>query len=262
LYAKGEVTHEVGINEFSDWTPAELEGRLIPNASPFKLSDSNTFKVDPSYYAAVPATFDWRSTNNVTPVKNQGKCGSCWAFAAIATTEAAYSIKNSQTLDLSEQQLTDCCGSTYQCQGCKGGQPSGALKCIQQLGVENTADYKYTGANESCANNAAKTHTKIVSYASTSRPSDDTIKAAIYAHGPVVIELDGSGSDFQSYKSGIITTGSKTINHAVTAVGWGTNYFIVKNSWGTSWGQSGYFWLGQGNNVRGYNSAETVYPTV
>jgi C1A family cysteine protease len=249
LYAQGLVTHDVGVNQFSDWTSAEYEAYLPPIV--MNMTNYNLMVKDPVPNIAAPDSFDWRSSGGVTPVKNQGQCGSCWAFATVAVIEGAEKIHKSQTVSLSEQELVDCDKKDG---GCNGGNCDTALAYAVSTGLETETAYPYKAKNQACAASTATTHLRISSAHSLSHPvAEANLFTSIQNNGPTAVYIDASGSDFQNYKSGVITTGTKKLNHAVTAVGWTTNSIIIKNSWGTSWGQAGYFQLGRGNDVRGVN---------
>jgi C1A family cysteine protease len=248
----------VDVNQFSDWTSAEYESYLSPmevNMTSYNLMLS---PMEPKPFVALPDSFDWRSQNGVTPVKNQGQCGSCWAFATVAVIEGAELIHKSTSVRLSEQQLVDCDTKDG---GCNGGNCDTALAYAVSTGLESETAYPYKAKNGACANAAAQTHVKISAAHSLAHPTpENTLFTSIQTNGPTAVYIDASGSDFQSYKSGIISTGTKKLNHAVTAVGWTSNSIIIKNSWGTSWGQAGYFQIARGNDVRGI-SEYGYYPS-
>jgi C1A family cysteine protease len=187
---------------------------------------------------------DWRAQKKVNAVKNQGSCGSCWAFSAVSAAESKHAIVSGQLVQLSEQQLVDCShNSNY---GCNGGMYDRAWADVQkQGGFMKSSDYPYTGKVGSCRFSASKVAAKVTGYHMVQRNSPDQLKAAL-AKGPVSVGIAASSKAFQSYRSGIFNdAGCGTrLDHAVTAVGWGSEggkeFFIVRNSWGAGWGESGY----------------------
>jgi len=206
----------------------------------------------PSTAASLPATFDWRNYNGgnyVTPVRNQGNCGSCWAFATTANLESVTLIKNNTPLvgqnadfNLSEQVLVSCGGAG----SCSGGSPGTASNYIKNSGLPPESCDTYTATNGTCPATCQQTYYKINSwsYVTTSSPTVDAIKNALVTYGPVNTTMEVY-SDFFSYHSGIYqyTTGTYAGAHAVLIVGYNDSEqsFSVKNSWGASWGESGFF---------------------
>jgi C1A family cysteine protease len=197
---------------------------------------------------AAPPTLDWRNVGGisyVSPVKNQGSCGSCWAFAATGAAESQVMIASSgMPINLAEQILVSCGGGGT----CSGGSSSAASTYIRDVGLPLESCFIYTATNNSCSNaclNWQDSTYRIIGLHST-RTAVDDIKNALYAYGPVIATMYVY-NDFYSYRSGVYsyTTGSYVGAHAVLTVGYDDTLqaFIVKNSWGTGWGEAGYFMI-------------------
>ncbi|XP_021746603.1 vignain-like [Chenopodium quinoa] len=202
----------------------------------------------------VPASVDWRAKGAVTPVKNQGNCGSCWAFSTVAAVEGINQIKTKQLVSLSEQELVDC---DHDNEGCNGGLVEHALGYIKKAGgVVAETTYPYAAKDETC--NSAKTNTPVVKidgYEVVPENNEDALTKAV-ANQPVSVAIDASGSDMQLYSEGVFSGKCGTdLDHAVTAVGYGitqdgTKYWIVKNSWGPGWGEKGYIRMQRGVSAK------------
>lgn len=222
--------------------------------------------------ATLPATLDWRSYNGlnyVTPVRNQGNCGSCWAFAAAGTLEAVTNIKNATPgydLNLAEQILLSCSGAG----SCSGGYTSAASNYIRDTGLPFEAVYPYTATNGTCplSTDWKATAYRIGSwaYVTTSSPTVDTIKNALATYGPLATQM-AVYTDFDYYRSGVYsyTTGTYRGLHAVLIIGYDdvNQCFIVKNSWGTGWGEAGFFRIAYSelNSVINFGDYTIVYYT-
>jgi len=236
----------VGINQFADMTRQEFKKTMLTYQADRK--QDNPVKIFDE--SATPDSVDWVAKGAVTPVKNQGQCGSCWAFSTTGSVEGANQIANGKLVSLSEQELVDCAGS-YGNQGCNGGLMDDGFKYIEAKGDAAESTYAYTGKTGTCST-SKQSQTAIAAKAVTSfndvtKDSEPQMMAAV-AQGPVSIAIEADQSGFQFYKSGVFsgTCGTK-LDHGVLAVGYGTDggkaYWKVKNSWGTSWGQQGYIML-------------------
>jgi len=190
----------------------------------------------------VPATKDWRDEGKVTLIKDQGQCGSCWAFSTVAFLESQNLIAGGASQTYSEQQLVDCDTAGID-QGCNGGLMHTAFAYFQSKGVEDDTNYPYTASDDTCAYNKKFVVAKKVSAVQCfENVDDDTLKQHLNDVGPLAIAV--AANDFQTYDSGILECQYSQLNHGVLLVGYGTesgqDYWIVKNSWGENWGEAGF----------------------
>jgi len=193
---------------------------------------------------------NWVEKGAVTPVKNQGHCGSCWAFSTTGSMEGAHQIKTGKLVSLSEQQLIDCSWINL---GCNGGMMDRAFLYTMREPLETEADYPYIGKTHGlfgCQYDKTKGVVKAETYSDVRHNSAPQLKAALNK-GPVSIAIEADKAAFQQYTSGVITGSAcgTSLDHGVLAVGYGTengvDYFLVKNSWGPDWGDNGYVKIGQ-----------------
>jgi len=251
------ANHEV-FSPFMDVSSQEFNDRLTLNARAIPASRAKTESYRLKNFAGeAPASFDWRSKNAVNGVKDQGQCGSCWAFSAIGNIEGQFAIKKGKLERFSEQQLVDC--DTEEDQGCNGGLMDNAFKYLESQGVELEADYKYTGRDGKCKYNKSKEVIKVKSFQDIEQ-NEDTIKAALFEHGPLSVAVDASA--FQFYSGGILSAADcdfQQLNHGVTLIGYGVedgqDFWLVKNSWGTGWGEEGFIRIERGAGACGINTA-------
>jgi len=263
-------TWTMGVNAYSDLTWEEFKKYFNLDA-PQECSATNPKEVN--FGGQLPDSVDWTKKGMVTAVKNQGSCGSCWTFSTTGAVESAWAIAGNPLTQLAEQQLVDCAGGPFKNHGCNGGLPSQAFQYLMWAGgQEKETDYTYTARDGSCKFSAAKVLAKISNEVNITfgDESDKGLPAAV-ALTPTSICYQVA-SDFRNYKSGVYTSkicknGQKDVNHAVLAVGYDTDsasglpYYLVKNSWGTSFGIKGYFKIVRGKNMCGIASCSS-YPIV
>ena len=265
MVENGPQSHETGVTKFADMTPQEFaRTHLNLNFNALALVNLKPVKVKITNEA--PDDFDWRDKNVVSAVKDQGSCGSCWAFSTVANLEGLYALKKGVIKTFSEQYLVDC---DTEDEGCNGGLMELSFEWLASNdgGVMYESDYPYTGKQQTCKQDSSKfADMKVTGYVKlgegtdTFSPVDEgEMKEFLYQNGPLAVALNAT--PLQLYMGGIVDyaswlCGTSGINHAVTLVGYGTgskDYWIVKNSWGKSWGESGYFRIARGKATCGIN---------
>ncbi|CAD6335698.1 unnamed protein product [Miscanthus lutarioriparius] len=244
----------LGLTPFADLTLEEFRGRVLGfqqsrrnDTTADDATDGRSTRFDLNSAGEpqpVPAAVDWRKSGAVTRVRNQSTCGGCWAFSAVAAMEGINKIVTGKLVELSEQELIDC---DHKSHGCSGGRMDYAFQwVISNGGIDTEADYPFTGRDGTCdANKIKKKVVSISSYKRVLPANNEKALQAAVAHQPVSVAIEAGGRSFQHYKSGVFdgVCGTK-LDHGVTAVGYGSengkDYWIVKNSWGTRWGEAGY----------------------
>lgn len=239
-----------GINQFSDLTEAEFRRIYLGYLHrPRKLSIEPVVEVD-----APTEDIDWRGKGALTPIKNQGQCGSCWAFSSTGGLEGAQFVASGKIQSLSEQTLVDCSGS-YGNKGCNGGLMDNAFKYVKAKGIASESAYPYTAKDGSC-----KQYTSVQgcsSFTDVSGGSSGLAKAL--AGQPISVAVDAS--KWSSYRSGVFScSGRPQLDHGVLLVGSFDQYWVIKNSWGASWGMSGFIQLSKTNDCG--VTQDPSYPTV
>ncbi|CAL4910731.1 unnamed protein product [Urochloa decumbens] len=251
-----EINREVssywlGLNEFADLTHDEFKSTYLGlNHQPRSAAASSSFRYAGAGDGEVPKEVDWRKKGAVTEVKNQGQCGSCWAFSTVAAVEGINQIVTGNLTSLSEQELIDC--STDGNNGCNGGIMDYAFSYIAGSGGIHTEEaYPYLMEEGDCDQKAGDAQVVTISGYEDVPANDEQALVKALAHQPVSVAIEASGRHFQFYKGGVFDgpCGAE-LDHGVAAVGYGTSkgqdYIIVKNSWGPHWGEKGFIRMKRG----------------
>ncbi|KAG1335253.1 low-temperature-induced cysteine proteinase [Cocos nucifera] len=242
--------HAVGLNKFADLSNEEFRAMYLSRMpwSREKRVGRKDMVEEREESCEAPYSLDWRKKGVVTAVKDQGECGSCWAFSSTGAMEGINAITTGNLISLSEQELVDCDKTN---EGCDGGYMDYAFEwVINNGGIDTESSYPYTGQDGTC--NVEKEEMKVVTidgYQDVA-PKDSALLCAV-VNQPVSVGIDGSSWDFQLYTGGIYegdcSSNPNDIDHAVLIVGYGSqdnvDYWIVKNSWGASWGMQGYIYI-------------------
>jgi len=255
----------MGENQFTDMTNQEfrtlMNGYIMPNKTNHKIFESTV--------SAPPAEVDWRDKGYVTPVKNQERCGSCWAFSTTGSLEGQTFKKTNKLVSLSEQNLVDC-SKKFGNKGCKGGLMDNGFKYIKENGgIDTEASYPYTGKDGVCKFKQSDVGATDTGFVDIKRGSEDALMQAVAEIGPISVAMDAGHESFQHYRTGIYkerACSSIKLDHGVLAVGYGgegnQKYWIVKNSWGTVWGDKGYFKLARDDKNMCGIATQASYPEV
>ncbi|XP_073508973.1 procathepsin L-like isoform X2 [Phyllobates terribilis] len=258
LADQGKSKYRMAMNKFADMTPEEWTSRKCFLSN--QKSQNYVPVQDYSRNLNIPDAFDWRDSKCVNHVKNQGLCGSCWAFATVGVFETLHCIKTKKLVEFSEQQLVDCDNGDS---GCCGGLPEIAMAYITSHGIMQSKEYEYLEKQDKCLykpDNAVDFN--VTKYYLL--PGEDNMALSLVFNGPIAVGIDAS-HDFMLYCNGIFEGGcSEYPNHAVIIVGYGTehdnqsnediDYWIVRNSWGADWGDEGYVKMRRNVNVCGIAS--------
>ena len=258
-------SYTLGLNRFSTMTAEEFKIKFLGRLGPV-TPDSERVAAN---IGDEPTSIDWRTKGAVTPVKDQGQCGSCWAFSSAGALEAAWFTKTGDLLSFSESQLADC-SWLYGNQGCNGGLQENAFRYYKKKGAQLESDYPYHARDGICQYKHHTVKAQITGQVSLKK-GQDHLKAGLAER---VLAVSVYAQPWQHYKKGIYSnkaqcpSAERLLDHAVLAVGYGTDngkdYWLIKNSWSTQWGEEGYIRLersDKGNGICGV-ALDVLYPTV
>eukprot|EP00636_Phaeomonas_parva_P015293 CAMPEP_0118881596 /NCGR_PEP_ID=MMETSP1163-20130328/21020_1 /TAXON_ID=124430 /ORGANISM="Phaeomonas parva, Strain CCMP2877" /LENGTH=353 /DNA_ID=CAMNT_0006818413 /DNA_START=170 /DNA_END=1231 /DNA_ORIENTATION=+ len=266
---KPDRTWTAGLNKFADMSWPEFKSfygldsvgagqNCSATRKPMELQE---IEATHRRLLKLPDSIDWRDYAAVSPVKDQGQCGSCWTFSTTGAMESHHFLDTGDMVSLAEQQLVDC-AQAFDNHGCEGGLPSHAFQYIYYAGgIMGEEDYPYTAKDGTCAFDVDKIEATVLAQFNITAGDEVQLGEAVGTYGPVSVAFQVA-SDFKSYTGGVYTStvcksGPEDVNHAVLDVGYGVDadsgldYWIIKNSWGTDWGMDGFFWMERGVNMCG-----------
>jgi len=264
----GLHTYTLGVNEYADLSVEEYHTYLLGARRDLSTEKERSSRLlfTPDTGRKVPDTLDWREHGYVTPVKNQGQCGSCWAFSSTGAMEGAHFKVTGELISLSEQQLVDCCKSNL---GCHGGWMDNSFDYVHQVGGIDTETYYPYQARETgrCSFNQDDIAATVSHWVDVPRGDEGALQQAAAAHGPIAVAIDAAHKSFGLYKSGVYVEpacSTKSTDHAVLVVGYGTeddqDYWLVKNSWGKTWGDEGYIKMARNKSNQCAIASHASYP--
>lgn len=286
-HANGQHSYSLGINKYADLTHEEFVKTMNGYKANLKSKNSNTIRALGLEHPDVvkekkslldktperlPAFVDWRQHGYVTPIKDQGQCGSCWAFSSTGALEGQHYRKTGDLISLSEQNLVDC-SKKYGNMGCEGGLMENAFKYIRDNhGVDTENSYPYEAHDSKCRFRNRTVGADDKGYVEIPEGDEKKLMQAIAVKGPVSVAIDASQESFRLYDGGVYDeplcgNGPDNLDHGVLVVGYGTDpvhgdYYLVKNSWSETWGQSGYIKMARNKDNQCGIATSAVYPVV
>ncbi|OQR71494.1 cathepsin L-like [Tropilaelaps mercedesae] len=266
-----EFNFTLGMNHFGDLTNKEYRAIYLG------YKRSADAKSDPAYTFTraadgehVPESIDWRTKGYVTGVKDQGQCGSCWAFSAVGSLEGQHYRSTGKLVSLSEQNLVDC-STPEGNMGCNGGYMDLAFEYIKKnKGINTEASYPYEGVEGKCRFKADQVGATLKGYFNVKHGDEEALRQAVGTKGPVSVSIDASSMLFQFYRGGVYNVpwcSSTDLDHGVLVVGYetqfqGKEYWMVKNSWGTGWGMYGYIMMSRNKSNQCGIATDALLPIV
>jgi len=272
LYAQGKKSYRMKMNHFGDLLHHEfvalMNGYKAHNHS---LPLRGSHHMPPPREVALPRAMDWRTKGVVTDVKDQGQCGSCWAFSSTGALEGQHARKTGKLVSLSEQNLVDC-STEFGNDGCNGGLMDNAFQYIKvNGGIDTETGYPYVGTDGQCDFHKSDVGAEDTGFVDIAEGNERALKAALGTVGPVSVAIDASQPSFQFYHHGVYFDegcSPENLDHGVLAVGYGTDrktgedYWIVKNSWSENWGHEGYIYMARNKDNACGIASKASYPLV
>ncbi|XP_058982115.1 cathepsin L [Musca domestica] len=274
LYATGKVSYKLGLNKYADMLHHEFRETMNGYNHTLRkaLREQGVVGMTfiPPAHVTVPKTVDWRQKGAVTPVKDQGHCGSCWSFSSTGALEGQHFRKTGVLVSLSEQNLVDC-STKYGNNGCNGGLMDNAFRYIKENGgIDTEKAYPYEGIDDTCHFDKNAIGATDTGFVDIPEGDEEKMMQAIATIGPVSVAIDASHESFQFYSEGVYNEPAcdpQQLDHGVLAVGYGTDengndYWLVKNSWGTTWGDKGFIKMSRNKQNQCGIATASSYPTV
>jgi len=280
-FVKGEVSYDLALNKYGDLLHHEFVHTMngFNKTSKNKLKGANGEFVKPLKGATfippanveLPKSVNWVNLGAVTPVKDQGQCGSCWSFSATGSLEGQHFRKTGKLVSLSEQNLVDC-SQKYGNNGCEGGLMDQAFQYVRDnRGIDTEQSYPYEAKDDNCKYRPQDSGATDVGFVDIPQGDEQALKKAVATIGPVSIAIDASHESFQFYSSGVYIEpdcDSQQLDHGVLIVGYGTDeetgqdYWLVKNSWGETWGEKGFVKMARNKDNQCGIATAASYPLV
>merc|ERR1719318_877142 len=272
LHAMGHKSFKMKMNHFGDMMHHEFVGimngyRTLNHSTPLQ----GARHMMPHPEVVLPKAMDWRMRGIVTPVKDQGQCGSCWAFSTTGALEGQHARATGKLVSLSEQNLVDC-STSFGNDGCNGGLMDNAFQYIKANGgIDTESAYPYVGMDEDCHFNKSTIGAEDTGFVDIPEGNERALKAALATVGPVSVAIDASQPSFQFYHHGVYfdeNCSPENLDHGVLAVGYGKDkrtgeeFWIVKNSWSDAWGKDGYIYMARNRDNACGIASKASYPLV
>ncbi|XP_074600552.1 cathepsin L [Brevipalpus obovatus] len=268
--ANGFHSYHLGMNQFGDMLHHEFVRIMNGFKKELRLASHNATTFMTPHHFTPPSELDWRQHGYVTPVKNQGNCGSCWAFSTTGALEGQHFRKTGKMVSLSEQNLVDC-SKKFGNDGCEGGLMDNAFAYIRQNhGLDTEKSYPYEGKDARCRFHRRDVGASDTGFVDIPAGDETKLAEALAANGPISVAIDASHESFQFYHHGVYDEpecSSEELDHGVLAVGYGQTsdgkkYWIVKNSWGIKWGEAGFIRMTKDKSNQCGIASSASYPLV